>query len=476
LLITGDNGVFGDPTATLYLGDGRGGFSEAGAGLTGVANGSTSIADVDGDGNQDLLITGTSESGRTTALYLGDEQGGFSEASADLTDTQGSSTSIADVNGDGNPDLLIAGDDGFRSRTTRLYLGDGKGGFTEADAGLTGANASSTSIADVDGDGNLDLLITAEDESGAPTATLYLGDGQGGFTEADAGLTGILGGSTSIADVNGNGNPDLLIAGEDKKGDPTATLYLGDGQGDFSEADAGLAGVVLNSTSIADVDGDTDLDLLVTGFSLTTRSPSAILYENLFDNPLPVELAGFEATADGDRVHLFWSTVSETSNAEFQIQRKSEGANVEKEEWEQVGRTEGSGTTTEAQSYRFTDEDLPYWTDRLKYRLKQVDTDGSTSYTDPVSVVRAVSKVKLLGIYPSPARGQATVRYAVPERQDVSLSLYNVLGQEVRTLVRGKRKGRRKRRVDLSGLSSGVYFLRLRAKNQIETQRLTVVR
>jgi hypothetical protein len=68
----------------------------------------------------------------------------------------------------------------FGDLTTTLYLGDGSGGFSEADAGLTGvAGGSSSTLGDVDGDGNLDLVITGEDPNDDPTTTLYLGDGSG---------------------------------------------------------------------------------------------------------------------------------------------------------------------------------------------------------------------------------------------------------------------------------------------------------
>jgi len=468
LLIAGNAGtaVSPDPTATLYLGDGQGGFTEAGADLSGVFRPSTSIADVDGDGNPDLLITGSG----TAPLYLGDGQGGFNEANAGLAGVFSSSTSIADVDGDGNLDLLITGADADFNPTATLYLGDGQGGFSEANADLTGVGLSSTSIADVDGDGNLDLLITGADADFNPTATLYLGDGQGGFNEANAGLAGVFSNSTSIADVDGDGNEDLLIVGFGGNG-RTATLYLGDGQGDFSEANAGLAGTT-GSTSIADTDGDTDPDLLIAGFSAASRSRSSVLYENLFDDPLPVELASLDARANGQEVRLTWQTVSETNNAGFEVQRKAgqQGA------WTRVGSVEGAGTTTEAQSYRFTDGDLPYEADALTYRLRQVDTDGSVNFSETVTVKRGVDEVEILGTYPNPARGQATVRYALPERRNVSVRLYDALGREVRTLIRAEQKGRHERQVDLSSLASGAYFLRLRAGEQTRTQRLTVVR
>ena len=193
--------------------------------------------------------------------------------------------------------------------------------------------------------------------------------------------------------------------------------------------------------------------------------------------PLPVELAGFEGTTTDGGVRLSWQTVSETNNTGFEIQRKAaEDAGTA---WTEVGfvpsRAEG-GTTNEPLRYQFTDADLPFAADRLEYRLRQVDVDGTTDVTDPVEIARTVNKLELRKTLPNPARGQATVRFAVPDAQDVSLGLYDVLGRRVRTVQQGQLEGRQELQVDVSNLSSGTYFLRLQAGGTTHTQRLSIVR
>jgi hypothetical protein len=188
-------------------------------------------------------------------------------------------------------------------------------------------------------------------------------------------------------------------------------------------------------------------------------------------------------------VHLSWTTASETDNAGFRIQRRmgtvDEGKNSDAEEpfqrnviteWTTVGSVEGSGTTSQAQRYQFTDAELPYEADRLTYRLKQVDTDGSVNYTGPVTVRRTPETVRLLGTYPNPGQHQVTVRYSLPEERKTTLRLYDVLGRQVRTVVSDQKEGRHERTLDVSRLPSGVYFLRLEAEGEVRTQKLTVVR
>jgi len=200
-------------------------------------------------------------------------------------------------------------------------------------------------------------------------------------------------------------------------------------------------------------------------------------------SPLPVEMAAFEAARAGqggeEAVRLRWETASETGNAGFEVQRKAIGR--PSASWETVGFRESKasgGTTSEARSYRFADEDLPYAADTLEYRLRQVDLDGTVHRTDPIRVARGgVSELQLKETYPNPARGRVTVRFAVPETDSdklVRLQLYDILGRQVRTAP--VEAGRHETRLSVEDLASGVYVLRLEAGSQTRTRRLTVVK
>jgi hypothetical protein len=124
------------------------------------------------------------------------------------------------------------------------------------------------------------------------------------------------------------------------------------------------------------------------------------------------------------------------------------------------------------------DADLPHGADSLSYRLKQVDAGGSTSISGRLTVRRSSpSEAKLLGTFPNPTRQQATVRFAVADRSKVTLRLYDVLGRQVETLRQAQMEaGRKQIRFDVSDLSSGTYYLRLRSGNTTKTEKLSVVR
>lgn len=286
LLITGEDGR-NAPAQALYLGDGTGSFSEASADLEGGENGQSAITDFNVDGTPDLLITGRLPI--ESRVYLGNGDGTFSKIETDLPGVTSGSPAIADFNGDDIPDLVLTGVDIDGNPITELYLGNGDGTFTEANAKLAPVVFSSASAADVNEDGHKDLLLTGianyPASSFTSSTTLYLGNGDGSFSEANADLVDVSFSASSIADVNGDGHSDILVTGRDTDTSRVSKLYLGKGDGDFSEADAGLLGASEGSVSTADVDQDQDLDLLITGQTAyaDTVLPKSILYENVGD-------------------------------------------------------------------------------------------------------------------------------------------------------------------------------------------------
>ena len=173
---------------------------------------------------------------------------------------------------------------------------------------------------------------------------------------------------------------------------------------------------------------------------------------------VPVELSSFTASISGKNVTLNWITASEVNNSGFEIQRKSEN------EFAAIGFVDGNGTTTNIQNYSFTDENLSAGT--YTYRLKQIDFNGTFEYSNEIEVVVSIpSEFSLEQNYPNPFNPSTVISFNLAVDSDVSLKVFNILGQEVVSLLNNRiSAGTQQINFNAAGLNSGVYFYQLEAK------------
>jgi hypothetical protein len=188
------------------------------------------------------------------------------------------------------------------------------------------------------------------------------------------------------------------------------------------------------------------------------------------DLPVPVELSSFNAGVDGSSVLLSWITATETNNYGFQIQRRTDAL------WETIAFVPGSGTTTDIKSYSFADKNLDHG--NYTYRLRQVDYDGTGSYSHEVEVEIGIPSEYVLGQnYPNPFNPSTTIEFALINKTNVKLTIYNSLGEEIALLLNEeKNAGYHKINFNASGLISGVYFYELRTENFVQTKRMLLLK
>jgi hypothetical protein len=261
-------------------------------------------ADLNGDSKPDLVVINacggdSSCPGGTVAVLLNNGTGAF--GSATTYSTNGwlpQALAVGDVNGDGKPDIIVANnctsDPGTASCSTdgnvAVLLGNGDGTFQPAvtyDSG--GFLAVSVAIADVNGDGKPDLLVVNRNGSsmagsGDGTVAVLLGNGDGTFRTAvnyDAGA--LQSEAVAVADVNGDGKPDLVVANMcqvgtcDLAGDlsGSVSILLGMGDGTFTEtANYATGAYGTNALAVADVNGDGTLDIAVSSVCNGTQTLS----------------------------------------------------------------------------------------------------------------------------------------------------------------------------------------------------------
>jgi hypothetical protein len=225
-----------------------------------------------------------------------------------------------------------------------------------------------------------------------------------------------------------------------------------------------------SSSATSNLDRPTQPDVLTLSPSKAGDSPRFKLHVNPEANSA-AELEGLSGSAEGKEVVLTWATTRETNNEGFEVQHKfgSTGS------FEPMTFVDGAGTSEKTEEYQFRTEELEAGTHI--FRLKQVGADGSTVFTDPVSVDVGLSAEFKLSTYPNPVQQQATVEFAVKEEGPVTIALYNTLGQRVKTLYDSTPAAEQTRRLQLEtdNLSSGLYFLRMKGAGIAATRQISIV-
>ena len=281
LLIAGQNPQ-GVMKCNLYLNNGSGAFQlDPATPFVGVYDGSIVFLDVEDDGDEDVIISGQDVSSYTAGLYINDGSGVFTLASTSFVGVGYSSLSVADVDGDLDTDVLICGQANSGVKAD-LYINDGSGNFTFdalASTTFTGIYLGTSEFGDVDGDGDADLVLMGYGDSGTFSG-MYLNDGSGIFTLTASSFPALNGSDIAFSDIDNDTDMDIVIAGNDPNTGGTTKLYFNDGAGVFtldntsSFSDFGSAWLDFN-----DVDNDGDEDLVICG-SVPGLGNNTILYSN----------------------------------------------------------------------------------------------------------------------------------------------------------------------------------------------------
>jgi hypothetical protein len=190
-------------------------------------------------------------------------------------------------------------------------------------------------------------------------------------------------------------------------------------------------------------------------------------------SPLPVELSLFTAIVFDEIVHLKWITKTEVNNYGFEIERKQEG-----DKWLRIGFVDGYGTTLEPKEYSLMDDITEINTRLIKYRLKQIDHDGSYEYSGEVLVNNSAPvDYTLQQNYPNPFNPVTTISYSLPVKSEVELIIFNALGEGVMQLTNEEKEaGRYSVKFNATELTSGIYFYRIQAGSFVQTKKMVLLR
>jgi len=217
------------------------------------------VADLDGDGNPDLVTgdAGPDLEGEVSVL-LGHGDGSFQATPSYPVIENPYFVAVADLDGDSVPDLVTASDYYYYRGKLRVLLGNGDGSYRPA-FGAADHGFFSVAVADLDGDGIPDLVTGSQDYDppSPPAVYVLLGNGDATFREAIPLAIGALPRSFAIADLDGDSDPDIVAAGGN-----VVSVLLGNGDGSFQAAVPFATGDRPASVAVADFDGDSIPDLV----------------------------------------------------------------------------------------------------------------------------------------------------------------------------------------------------------------------
>jgi len=219
--------------------------------------------------------------------------GNFVPVASGLPDVQQGAVDWGDYDNDGRLDVLICGRLANGTAITRIYHNNGDGTFTDIQAGLPGISSETpptVSWGDFNGDNRLDFVL-----AGAGITRIYRNNGDGTFTDIAAGLPVAV--AAAWVDYDNDGDLDLVLARGGGGSPPPTVIYRNNGDGTFTNSGISLPAAL--AVAAADFDDDGDQDLLLLGVPTGKQSAAPILMRNDGNGVFTSIAAGFQAVTSG---------------------------------------------------------------------------------------------------------------------------------------------------------------------------------
>lgn len=508
LVVSGYYQLLNRPVTRVYINNNGESFSMATNNITGVYYGNIATGDYDNDGKIDLMVTGIDRDYDVIAkLYKNLGNGQFQEIIN--TPFQGvwfSSAAWGDFNGNGRLDVLITGNDNvdnnFSKSTTRLYVNLGNDQFQLVQQQFKNVERGSVSWGDYNGDGKLDILLTGQIRNGnlgieEPYTGIYRNMGGGSFMEDTLiGLQKVRTSTAIWADVNNNGAMDIFISGNPSPygSNGVSKLYLNDGSGNFAASNDDFKQLSGSYAAFGDYNNNGKLDLILTGYNIDSLAYVTFLYKNITDstNTAPTVPGNMSELINESNVTLSWDPALDA-----QTNQESLTYNI------RIGTTPGGIDVVSSMSHNDGIRMLPlhgntnhntswtitglapgqyFWSVQTidnGYMASEFSQDRSfeVEFTSNISLNEIATRFELKNNFPNPFNPVTNIVYSIPENGLVILTVYDILGKEVATLVNERlTAGQYQIQFDASNLNSGVYFYTLQSGSFKDTKRMILIK
>ncbi|MBN2423975.1 MAG: VCBS repeat-containing protein [Calditrichaceae bacterium] len=498
LLLSGFDPYAGAATYFTRIYDYQSGaFNQLETDLPGSWEGDTKFIDYDNDGDLDVMMMGHTSSIPFTYLLINDN-GSFTDSGIEFTGLYFGEQAWCDYDLDGDLDVVLTGISQAAHANTILYRNDGNT-FSEVETSLMQVCKGNPAWGDMDMDGDDDLLLTGEMFNGASWtagAKIYKNE-DGLLTEYYTLPEGIKNGRAAWGDFDNNGALDIIMTGYKPAETPgyqvpAGFIYLNN-SGEFSLLDAYLGNLGDGALSLGDINGDNNLDVFVCGINSDNIYESKV-FRNVHQpvNSPPQPPSNLHAEQNDSVVVFSWDAGNDAQTTAagltYNIRAGSYpgGCNLVNPQSDSSGfrLVPEAGNSGHLQTYTFKLRVNPgtiYWS------VQSVDNAyaGSAFAAEQSIIITAiehensvVTHFDLAQNFPNPFNPKTTIKYQLPEASEVTLIIYNTLGQKICTLVSEHQKmGKYKVEWNASGYASGVYFYKLRTGNGYrQTKKLVLLK
>ncbi len=307
------------------------------------------------------------------------------------------------------------------------------------------------------------------------------------WASSDASFGGDTQLGSTIANYPGNGN-SITFNGFSNAINAAGNYYFI--SADISASPSGTVRAYLVSNANLTLSGNGFLNVTISNAYLSSEA-----------SPLPVELTSFTASTVENKVVLNWQTATEVNNYGFEVQRSVVSgqravASGQLSAWETIGFVDGNGNSNSVKEYSFSDDIsqlLSHYLNHsltlpkeltLSYRLKQIDNDGSFSYSDEIivetlHVTSLPTEYTLEQNYPNPFNPSTTIKFGLPKDSKVVLEVFNIIGEKVTTLINGEMQAgihNYQFSIDNYQLSSGIYIYKLSTDDFTSTKKFVLMK
>ncbi len=443
--------------AHLYRGDPSVSFTSISSNLRGVYGGKVRTADIDGDGDEDLLVTGLSSQDEVVTTVYKNEDGRYEPIDFSFTPLAMGDIEWADIDNDGDQDLALSGVTSSGVFRTELYRNNGEGVFTEFAKSLPGLAYSAMDWGDYDGDGDLDLALSG----GHYHATKYFEpvvqvwrNENGNLSHTGIELNSVMHGDVAWGDYDSDGHLDLLVVGRTDSGSGRSG-YVYRNEGNTLKPRIALPGVAAASAIWGDYDGDFDLDIVIAGSSSGTN-PLMRIYRNDSRalNMPPTAPTGLQAREDDGVVTLEWQAAADQETVMASLSYNLRIGTLPGQENVMVAYSDpstgqrlrsGRGNAGLQTSWRLhsLSAGTYFWSVQAidqsfiaspwseEGRFTVTGGGKSTGVEEPVPLSTSLSSG-----YPNPFQDAITIPFTVKDQSSVEFLIYNILGGLVKRLTR----------------------------------------